>query len=99
MMMPRSAVALMKRLAYGERLRPARDWFVLLSLAGILIVASAVWNLGAVREVERSGAPENLGAPAAFDETPIASVRAVFEARADAYERYRTGPGFVDPSR
>ncbi len=88
---------LFARFSYGNRPRPARDWFALLSIATFLIVLSIGWNLWLLRSVERGRVIGNE-APPAFDATPIEEIRAVFESRALEELKYRQQYRFVDPS-
>ncbi|HEY0979297.1 MAG TPA: hypothetical protein VGE23_00420 [Candidatus Paceibacterota bacterium] len=90
---------LLARFSYGTRIHPTRDWFLLLSLATALIVASVAWNLWLLKSVERGGVIGSEQAPATFDAAPIESARAVFEARRGEELRYRQEYRFVDPSR
>ena len=89
----------LKRFSYGQRIRPARDWFALLSVAIVLLIASVLWNLWLLKSVERGGTIGNEAPPPAFDAAPIESVRALFEARSEEERRYRQEYRFVDPSR
>lgn len=83
---------------YGEVLRPARDWFVLLSIAAVLILISAAWN---VWVFVQAGRGEPVGAQV---EAPggsanaIERAQALFEARRLEDARYRSEYQFVDPS-
>jgi hypothetical protein len=88
-----------RKASYGERLRPERDWLLLLAGAGLLLVASIVWNLWLFRSVGEGAVIGAGAAPAAFDATPIQSVRAVFDSRAREEARYAGDLHFVDPSR
>lgn len=89
----------LRSFSYGPQLRPMRDWFVLLTLAGILLLASVLWNVWYLWQVEEAAIAELSPAEARFDAAPVESLRTVFEERAAALERYRSGSGFVDPSR
>ncbi len=99
MTMPFDMGSLLKKVSYGPRIRPTRDWLAILSVAGTLVVASIGWNLWLLRSVGQGGVIGNQSPPAAFDETPIESVRAVFESRAEEEARYADEYRFVDPSR
>lgn len=91
--------SLAKRFSYGRRMRPERDWFVLLAVAAVLVLASAAWNLWLFAKVEQGYALDADAVPATFDAAPIESVRAVFEERRAEELRYRQEYRFVDPSR
>ncbi len=77
---------------------PARDWFVLLALTGILLAASVAWNLWLF---SRATNGEQVGhattTPAV--EIQLSQVKALFADRAQEREKYVSGYGFVDPSR
>lgn len=88
----------LKKLSYGDVIRPMRDWFVLLAVATALVGASIAWNVWMLRSVEAGG---TLGGPAEaepFDAAPVQAVRATFDARAQEEARYRSQYRFVDPS-
>lgn len=87
-----------KKLSYGDRIQPQRDWFIVLSLATFLIVLSIGWNLWLLRSVEQGRTIGNEQVSTAFDAKPIESVRAVFEARRLEELKYRQQYRFVDPS-
>lgn len=82
------------------QLHPARDWFVLLGIAAVLVGLSVGWNALIFMRVE---AGETLGDPVAqapkADTGSLESVKALFAERANERERYRTTYRFVDPAR
>ncbi|MGB4076837.1 MAG: hypothetical protein WBK28_04010 [Minisyncoccia bacterium] len=88
-------------LRYGTRLRPHRDWLLLLSFMGVLLVASLAWNtLHFFAVVERdSSVNAEVAAPRALDRTMLTQTRAALDAQAAEDERYRSEYLFVDPSR
>ncbi len=90
---------LLKKFSYGSHVHPARDWFYLLVAMTAIIALSIAWNVWLLRSVEKGGTigDESLEVES-FDETPIESVRAVFEARRTEQLRYRQEYRFVDPS-
>lgn len=90
---------ILKKLSYGPRIRPARDWFVLLSITIVLLIASVLWNLWLLKSVEQGGTIGNEAPPPAFDAAPIESVRTLFESRSAEEARFRQEYRFVDPSR
>ncbi len=90
----------LKKLSYGDHERPSRDWFALLSVATFLVCVSIAWNVWLLRSVEEGGTfGEGAGSTESFDETPIESVRAVFQSRVGEQQRFRQEYRFVDPSR
>ncbi|MBU2158600.1 hypothetical protein KJ848_00210, partial [Patescibacteria group bacterium] len=90
--------ALLKHLSYGEHIRPARDWFTLLSVAVFLSGCSLAWNLWLLHTVEAGGVIGNEAASARFDTAPIQSVQGVFEGRKNEELRFTREYRFVDPS-
>lgn len=92
--------SLPRAIAYGERIRPARDWFVLLVGASLLVVVSVVWNVFLLIRIERGEAIDgSVPAASAFDSKPIEAVQEVFLKRAEEERRFRQEYRFVDPSR
>ncbi|HWH16113.1 MAG TPA: hypothetical protein VNU25_00805 [Candidatus Paceibacterota bacterium] len=89
---------LLKRFSYGNRPRPSRDWFMILSIATCLIVLSVGWNLWLLRSVEQGGVIGNEAPAASFDARPIEEIRAVFESRSLEELQFRQQYRFVDPS-
>lgn len=95
-----SLTSITKRFSYGDRLRPYRDWYLLLAVVFVLALLSVAWNVviffravdgeiigtGEVREKE------------VFDEEAVDRVEAAFTARAEEEARYRGTYQFVDPS-
>ena len=86
--------------SYGERPNPARDWFMLLVVAAILLLASAAMNVliyEGVKNVANNGT-----APAAvsgLDASAINTVESVFKARDAQMQNYEKVYEFVDPSK
>lgn len=89
----------LKKFSYGSHVHPARDWLYLLVAMTLFVALSIGWNLWLLRSVEKGQiiGDENT-AIESFDETPIESVRAVFEQRRTEQLRYRQEYRFVDPS-
>lgn len=86
-------------LRYGERTHPARDWFLLVGLLAVALVAIVAWSvlffLSAVEREVAAARPE----AAAVDAQALEEVRALFERRANETERFRSEYQFIDPSR
>ena len=87
---------------YGMRLRPVRDWFILLGLFATLLAASALWNLWFYQGV-RAGAdvtpPAGAVAPV-FSQASLEALKAIFADRATEEDKYTSGAySFIDPSR
>ncbi len=87
---------------YGERIEPTRDWFVLLTIFGMLFVVSAVWNAWLFNRVVsgNSLAPVATSTSATFSKASLDAVEHLFEERAAEEAKYANGEyGFTDPSR
>lgn len=89
-----------KRFSYGDRLKPFRDWFVMLGIASVLVVGSVVWN---VVIFFRAVDGEAIGTAEVrqreiFDEEAVGRVESAFTKRAEEEARYRGTYQFVDPS-
>lgn len=87
---------------YGERLRPVRDWLVILACIAALTLASAVWNAWTFVRVANGdilgGAPPALPAP--FSGASLQRLQNIFDARAAEEAKYTTGAyPFADPSQ
>ncbi len=95
-----TARSFLSRLAYGKRLRPSRDWFVLVSLTLLAIAGFAVWSvwiyLGGAQASQSEAVPLLVPtlSPEALEET-----ERMFERRAAERVRYESEYEFVDPSR
>lgn len=86
-----------KKFSYGQRIRPARDWYYLLLACVVLVAFSVGWNLWLLARVERG---EMFGTDVQsenFDTAPIESVREVFELRKAEELKYKREYRFVDP--
>jgi len=84
----------------SDRPRPTRDWMLLLSLAALILVASAGWNVWTFVRVTSGdvGAVEEAAVDGP-DLTALERVRAAFQERAAEEARYRSDYRFVDPSK
>lgn len=91
-----------KYLRFGKRLDPARDWLALLSLAGIILAGSIVWNAWAFDTVANGGVIGTVGAvtPPVFSTSSLDAIRAVFAHRASEEVKYVSGTyRYADPSQ
>jgi hypothetical protein len=86
-----------KSLKYGARLRPARDWYVLLVLFSALLGVSIAWNLWLFSAVTK-GETIGVQAPAPSAEIQLTQVKTLFDQRATERGRYTSQYRFVDPS-
>lgn len=91
--------AILKRFSYGTRVRPARDWFLVLSAGLVLVVLSVGWNVWLLQSVEQGVVTGDARTQrTGLDERSIEPVRRVFESRELEQGRYREEYRFVDPS-
>ena len=85
---------------YGDRLRPVRDWFIILAVVGAIFLISIIWNSWLFLSVIGG---DTIGSasppPPSLSTGSVESVYEVFEARAEEAQKYRTEYRFVDPSR
>ncbi len=82
---------------YGARLRPARDWYVLLVLFSVALGVSIAWNLWLFEQITKG---QTIGGPppAPAPQIQLDTVKALFEQRAAERARYTSEYRFVDPS-
>ncbi len=80
--------------------RPARDWFLIVAGAALLLVLSIAWNAflfirlthGEALDADTTATEPDSGAS-------VNEIRNVFEHRGTEETRYRSQYQFVDPSR
>ncbi len=89
-----------KKFAYGERIRPTRDWFILLALTAVLLIAGVFWNVYLFTQFETVKAPaSDVHAPALQNlQTSVQEVQRIFQTRATEENNYQQTYQFVDPS-
>ena len=89
-------LSFLKRLSYGKRVRPARDWLVLIiiALAGFAIAGTWVYLEGARA---RGGEVAPLQVPGLSDDV-LERTEMLFEERSLEESRYRSEYQFVDPA-
>ena len=93
-----SLSSILRGFRYGPRLRPVRDWSVLLAIALVLLAAGASFAIWLFVRIERGEALTNAPTSAsAFDTTPVEEVRALFSERAAEALRFKNEYRFVDP--
>ena len=96
------ATAFEKKLHYGSRLNPVRDWITLLIFSSIILAGIVLWNIWAFDTVVRGG---TIGAPATttpqlFNQSSLDTIQTIFANRATEEQKYETGTyQFVDPSQ
>lgn len=97
-----SMSALWRRLKSGVA-DPIRDWFVLITVSGILLIAIVAWNIWAFSTVANGGtlgASGTQSAQSSFDTTSLNAVRTTFQNRATEAAKYETGVyRYADPSQ
>jgi|GEM_PF-1527582 len=92
-------LSFLSKLSYGKRLQPARDWFVLVSLALLALGALAVVSVWMYLEGARpTGEGEVPTLTPAFSVDALDKTEALFEKRAEERSRYEAEYLFVDPS-
>ncbi|MEK9184256.1 MAG: hypothetical protein AAB892_00830 [Patescibacteria group bacterium] len=86
--------------ARSSRRRPIRDWFSLLTIAFVILLASVAWNVWTFTRVTSGqlvgGTPIETQAP---DISALEAVQEIFASRAAEEARYRAEYRFVDPSK
>lgn len=92
----------MKRLRSSASPDPVRDWLVLLTVSIIALAGIIVWNVWAFDTVANGGiiGKPAAKAPAAFNNSSLDTIHAVFSSRVEKEEKYITGAyRFIDPSQ
>jgi hypothetical protein len=92
------STSLKNLLSYGSRLRPDRDWLVLLVLFTIALAASVVWNLSVFSRITK-GQQVGTATVAQPVQLQLGTVTTLFTQRADERARYLSEYRFIDPSR
>lgn len=89
-------------LSYGTRLRPARDWWIIIIIGSLLILASVVWNVvlfQRVSEGEMLG-KEGTQSKTILDKNEVEAIIQAFTDRAAEATKYNNGTyRFIDPSK
>ena len=86
-----------KPFKYGLRLRPVRDWLVLLAFCLLLLLVSVGWNLWLFSEVTQ-GKQIGTATSTPAVEIKLDQVQTLFGERAQERARYENEYRFVDPS-
>ncbi len=91
--------SLKKIFAYGTRLKATRDWLLLLSITGILLVICTLWNVYIFSELANG---KIIGAstttPATAAPVSVTHAQDIFKQRALEEGNYQSLYHFVDPS-
>ncbi len=88
--------------SYGERLQPARDWFILLVLSALILALSAVWSIWLFGRVANGDmlTKATTPTPTVFNKESLEAVQEVFAEREEKETKYATGEySFIDPSK
>jgi hypothetical protein len=84
---------------YGDRVRPLRDWLLLISIAGLLLIGSGGWSFWLFTQISNKQEATVAIPAAATGTASLESVRTIFEKRAAERAHYISDYHFVDPSR
>lgn len=87
-----------KKLRYGDQIRPARDWLILLGAFIAGLIACVIYSLLTFSTVVR-GKPVGNAQVSVPPQIQLDQVQALFSARAEKRLEYDSGYSFVDPSR
>jgi hypothetical protein len=88
------------RLRYGDTLRPGRDWFVVIGIAVIVLIASIALNVWFFISLANSenAAPAVTTAHTTSSAGAVTDVQNIFQERATQQTDYQQTYHFVDPS-
>lgn len=82
-----------------KRIRPVRDWLILVSIFVVFLFASVGYNVWLLSKVIHGQALGDMSEMPEKEALELAPIDEVFDARAAEQERYRTQLQFADPSR
>lgn len=94
-----SLTALLNKVSYGDHLRPQRDWIVIISVAGILLIGSAGWSYWLFERISWTESSLTMGARGNLNTSVLDQVRSIFDQRAAERAHYLNDYRFVDPSK
>jgi hypothetical protein len=90
----------LRRLSYGETVRPARDWLLIVAIVGVFIIASVSWSYWVFYRIGTGeSAIPGAGATPSVNPVTVQTVTDVFDARAAERAHYLNDYRFVDPSQ
>lgn len=101
MTIPTHILDQLKHLRQNTNVEPVRDWLVIITLSGILLAGSIVWNVWAFDTVANGGVIGTVAqAPQSFDSTSLNIIHTIFTDRANEEAKYVTGVyRYIDPSQ
>jgi hypothetical protein len=85
---------------YGGPLNPERDWFVLLGIALLVLLASIAWNVWFFISLAHgeSATPAITTPHTTSSASSVTNIQEIFQARATEQNNYQQTYHFVDPS-
>lgn len=96
-----SLESVLKHFRYGARIVPARDWFVLVSFATVILAGVISYHLWLFDNVANGGVigQARVQAPPVFSRSSLDAIQKIFSDRASEEAKYATGVyTFIDPS-
>ncbi|MDR3547204.1 MAG: hypothetical protein P4M11_02810 [Candidatus Pacebacteria bacterium] len=95
-----SIISSLSSLRYSGRLRPDRDWLMLLSATFVVLLASIIWSVWFFVTVGHGTPASGVKAPTSTQSSAAAvvNVQNVFKDRAAEDLNYQKTYTFVDPS-
>ncbi len=88
----------LSRVSYGDRLRPQRDWLAVITITGILLLASGGWSYWLFEQVAMNEQQGTDAVATHINTSALDTVDRVFAARAAERAHYQDDYRFVDPS-
>ena len=91
---------LKKMFVYGERIRPVRDWLIVLQIALLLLALSVGWNVFLFNQFQDAKSATSSTTPQAINTIgdSILQIQSIFQQRATEEGNYQKTYHFVDPS-
>lgn len=89
--------SIMKKLQYGDQIRPARDWLIMLGIFILGLAGCVLYGLLTFSSVVQ-GQPVGNAQANAPAQIQLGQVNALFSARAEQRQHYDSDYRFVDPS-
>ncbi len=90
----------LRMFSYGDRVRPQRDWLILMMIMLGILAVSAGWSYWLFEHISSGEAESQSATPAtSVKAVSLDTVRTVFDARAIEHTHYLSDYHFVDPSK